>query len=76
MKKKQYIGEITHLSDAEYYRRISDISSICKNVEVFEFEGRYFSGSIILTIKAYLQENPPKSFFTWLIDSGLEVKQS
>lgn len=76
MKNKSHIGKVTSISEAEYYRRLSDLSELCKQVEVFEFEGCYFSGNIVGTIKAYLQENPTKGFFVWLIDNGLEVKQS
>ncbi len=75
MKSKAYNGRVNHMSDDEYYRRISDLTNSCKGVEVFEFEGCYFSGSIVGTVKAYLKENPAKTFFVWLIDSGLEVKQ-
>ncbi len=74
MEKKHYTGPIRNISPAEYYRRVSEISNLCKQVDVFEFEGRFFSGNIIATIKAFLHENPSKSFFVWLIDNGLEVK--
>ncbi len=76
MKKKEYIGVIRHMGTDDLYGRITEISAGCKKIEVFEFEGRYFSGSIVPTIKAYLQENPAKSFFVWLIDAGLEVRQN
>lgn len=75
MKTKHYTGPIRNISQSEYYRRISELSNLCKNVDVFEFEGRFFSGNITATIKAYLNENPSKGFFVWLIDNGLEVKQ-
>jgi len=64
-----------HLSQNEWYAKIEKISSECKSVEVFEFGGSYFSGSIVGTAKAYLQENPAKGFFEWLVDNGLEIKQ-
>ena len=66
----------THLSESEWYRRIEELSSGCKSVEVFHFQGLYFAGSIIGTIKAYLQESPSVPFLVWLIDSGLEIKQA
>lgn len=65
-----------HLSKEEWYRRMDELSSACQTIEAFEFEGLYFSGTIIGTIKAYLQEGPSKSFFVWLIDNGLEIKQA
>ncbi len=37
----------THLSESEWYRRIEELSSGCKSVEVFHFQGLYFAGSII-----------------------------
>lgn len=75
MKKNEYLGKVSNLSQNEYYKRLYDIMSKCQKVEVFEFEGRYFSGNIVTTIKSYLHENPKKSFWEWLIDNGLEVKQ-
>ncbi len=75
MTTKHYTGPIRNLSPGEYYRKISELSNLCKNVDVFEFEGRFFSGNITATIKAYLNENPSKGFFVWLIDNELEVKQ-
>jgi hypothetical protein len=76
MKNRTYLGEVAHMSREEFHRRFSEISHQCKEVQVFEFEGCYFSGSIVGTIKAYIKENPAKSFFVWLIDNGLEVKNN
>lgn len=73
MRLNQYTGPIENLSPDEYYQRISDILEMCKKVEVFEYNGSFFSGSIVLTAKAYLRENPKKSFYDWLIYNGLEV---
>ena len=75
MKYKEYNGRIIHMSEEVYYRRLIEITSKCKRVDSFCFEGLYFSGSIVGTTKAYLQENPNKGFFEWLIDNGLEIKQ-
>ena len=76
MKTKEHIGpRPTHLSANEHFNRLMALSAECKSVDVFEFEGLYFAGTTIGTIKTYLYEDPAKSFFCWLLDNGLEVKQ-
>ena len=76
MKTKEYkTGNFDHLGRGEYYERVHDMSARCKPHSCFEFEGRFFAGDITNTIKQYLQENPSKSLYLWLIDNGLELTQ-
>lgn len=76
MKYRAYMGLIPHLSADEYHQQMTSISASCKEVNAFELDGCIFAGDITTTIKAYLKESPDKSFFVWLIDNGLELKQT
>lgn len=72
MKTRHYTGQIKNISPSEYYRRISELSNLCNNLDVFEFEGRFFSGNITATIRAYLHENPSKGFLCGSLIMGLK----
>jgi len=76
MKTLTYTGEgPSHMSGHDYYKQLSELLDFCYDFPCFQYEGRYFAGYKVSTVKEYLRQNSSKSFYVWLIDNGLEITQ-
>ncbi len=49
--------------------------NLCSDYSCFEFQDLLIDGNKVDIVKHYVKENPSMKFRTWLIDTGLVIKE-
>ena len=56
-------------------KKVLKLLHLCSDYNTFEFDGLLIDGDKVDITKHYVNENPSMKFRTWLIDTGLVIKE-
>lgn len=72
--KTGIMGEYEDTIDP-WYERYKKLQDKCTEIDIFECEGRYYYGTSVNAIKAFIDNNPqPADLSVWLQDNWEEFK--
>lgn len=69
IKDGEFVSPVKEETKHTLVDKLTELLSLTKDVECFEFEGVIFKGYRPDSIKRYLELNPSKSFYVWLHDT-------
>lgn len=55
--------------------KVIKLVKLCFDYSCFEFEGLLIDGDKVNIVKHYVNENPSVPFRTWLINTGIVIKE-
>ena len=56
-------------------KKVINLVKLCSDHPCFEFQGLLIEGDKVNTVKMYIHRNSSIKFRTWLIDTGLVLKE-